>query len=272
MIVKQNWYHIYLIEQNSIEQNASFTSNLISLLLTLSMLGFEAKCVEHVAKNNGISKESIAQNMKDPSTVKTLQKIVKEKETNPVAKKVYQKAKEDALKTKRDIAQHEVKNNSKTVKQPQPVQKNFPLATVNDKVVSSVKAVEGSGSLDISSAGASGVMQVMEPAWEEINKEVYGGKYPYSKFKRDDKINTMMGKTYLEKLAKRLNKHHEIWKNKSNPYILLLAAYNSGFAHVEKCGFDEEVIKKKMPGVYDYALRGTNLINADENSFLPPQK
>lgn len=265
MTLKSNWYQNYIYQTaavlphiysdgniNQIEQDASWKENMLHILMAIAILGFDATAISHIVQKNKVNKALVENAMRDQELIAQLKEIIANKENDPIARSIYEDAKEDAMEVKNDMQASQTKQISD--KMPSKI-------VVDDNLINAIKAVEGSGSGDVSHAGASGTMQIMKPTWEEVNKEYFNGKYPYEQYRFNDEINMLIGKTYVQKLANMIEAHEEKWQqNQSDPYMLLLAAYNWGYGNVRKTGFDINVIKERVPSVYDYALRGRNMM------------
>ena len=235
-MIKNNWYQKY--NNQKIQQEAGIKENILYALMVLSIVGFDWKLIDVISNKFNVSKQTIV-------------------EKSNINSQEMQQIKEIIENKNRDNRFYEFINSAqqKAKEIQQPLQQ--PLIVTN-KTVDVVRQLEGSNASATSKMGASGIMQIMRPAWEEINIEKHNGKYPYDKFRFNKKINMMFGKEYLEKLAEQLNAVKHEWK--ADPYFLLFVAYNTGLKHAQECKYDERLILKHHPSAHDYATRGINLL------------
>jgi soluble lytic murein transglycosylase-like protein len=266
---RQTWYHQYLAEQYTIEHEAGWwKDNMVYILIGITLLGIDIRAISHFMQKHKVSKAEVENAMNDDDITQRMQEVLQKREQDALAKSIYDDAKKEAQEAKSATQATTIREKPDLSSEPQHkdlsnVNRIPNKVVIDDNFVRAVKAVEGSRSDDVSHAGASGVMQIMETTWKEINQEVFGGQYPYDEYRFEDDINILIGKAYLEKLAKMIENHRDKWQeSQSDPYMLVLAAYNWGYGNVRKCNFDINVIKEKAPAVYDYAERGKNLIGA----------
>ena len=153
----------------NIKQEAGVKENILTMALTsLLLLPLDIMAFKHIkSRKPDVPTELIIDNLKQAKQIK---ENVETGKYTPEEKKVYDEA-------------NVLKNEIKLIK---PQQNKL---VVTNNVVNVVKQLEGSNFNAVSGMGASGIMQVMKPAWEEINKEKHNGKYPYYKYRFNKKIN-----------------------------------------------------------------------------------
>ena len=276
-MIKHNWYGEFLEQENYVQQEAGAKENILIALLSLSIVGLDAQIFNLVSQRRNLSKkdlkEQIVQNGPEFQKAK---EIILNKDKDKFYAQLYEKAKKEGEEMKQMVTNQ----TSKQVVSPQdsnkaPAQsiknkveqkkdkskkksvKGIDLSA-SDQVISTIKALEGSNSTDISYAGAVGTMQIMPNTWKYVNEKYFNNQYPFEKYKFDEKINKKIGVQYINELVGWLKKHQGEWK--ADPHFLLFVAYNAGPGNVHKCKFDKATIKKSLPSAFDYGMRGTNIM------------
>jgi hypothetical protein len=147
---------------------------------------------------------------------------------------------------------------------------DFSKCEVTPELVQTIISMEHDPSKNTSSAGAAGVMQLMKPTWDELNRKHFGGKYPWHKYRFNKDVNIRFGTQYLKNIKAFLDDHQNEWK--ADQHSLIMACYFGGIGNVQDAHFDPHVMKRKLPLTYDYMTRGTNLMERDSETLLPYQK
>lgn len=141
------------------------------------------------------------------------------------------------------LNQEELLNDSK---KQDAVQKDvYQPCEITEEIINAVISMEYDSRKQVSSKGATGLMQIMPKTWEDINKNEFGGKFPFKTYAKNDKINKMFGTAYLKSIKKYLDSHKSEWKTDELP--LIFACYFGGWGNVRKAGFDPSKIKTKLP-------------------------
>lgn len=133
---------------------------------------------------------------------------------------------------------------------------------VTQELLNTVLSLEYDPRKQVSSKGAAGDMQLMEPTWNELNRKHFAGKYPWNKYRFDSKVNRMFGQQYLVDIKTFLDANRDKWKTDQVP--LMLASYHGGIGNISRCGFDPAVIMRHLPKTYDYMSRGSSLMGYQE--------
>ena len=197
------------------------------------------------------------QDMVDNASLKRKAEIVAlEKdlvEIKAQVQKEIQEAEMKALSQPSNVEQH---------KQARP----FASCEVTDELVNTIVTMEHDPLRGTSSSGAAGLMQIMRPTWDELNRKHFGGKYPWQTYRFNNKINKMFGRRYLKDLKGLLDANKDKWQADELP--LLIASYFSGFGNVQKHDFNPATIKTYLPKTYDYMTRGSNIMGYDEIAML----
>ena len=267
------------LDNDAMIREAGFKENLLTLALaSLFMMPIDAMVFKYMKNRKPeVSSDVIVSNL---NHAKEIKKNVETGKFTQDEKYLYDNA-------------QSIKNEIKPIEQFKPQEQTIEVApkqqpqqqtkrikpsqkqlVISNEVVKVVKQLEGSGANAVSHAGASGVMQIMKPAWEEINQKHFStpqhpkGKYPYEKYRFDQNINTQFGKLYLELLVTRLESCRNEWgkweKLGVDPYFYLLASYNTGFERIRKCNFNPKLIHNNHHKAFYYANSGMEKLGLEK--------
>ena len=95
-----------------------------------------------------------------------------------------------------------------------------------DALVSAVVEVESGGNpFAVGLAGERGLMQIKSGTWADMSRKAFGKPLPFSRA-FDPQLNTIVGRTYLQHLASRIEAERA--SGGAAPVELIAAAYNGG--------------------------------------------
>ena len=137
--------------------------------------------------------------------------------------------------------------------------KNIESVSIMD-FVNAIIQLEGASIRFVGPSRDTGVMQMLPSTWEEMNIRYYGGKFPYDRYKFNEKVQIMMGKQYVIHISNWLDRYNNVWG--ASKSFLIFATYNGGMGNIRRNAFDINNIRNNLPSVYSYAERGCNLIGA----------
>ena len=253
-----SWYKTAMLEKESSSMRMFLLLNALMLVIDAGVYTkiFPQRAAQLRQRHEIVE---VAQNMVDKATSHSASPM--EEQAVEKAKKELAKMNSSAIYPASQPSQEEVAKDQQEQTKLKEVErkkaKEFKECQIGKKEIEAIIAVEGSRADDVSSAGAVGTMQLLPATWEEINQKFFDGRWPWETYSTNPKVNRIFGTRYLNYLKDRLNAVKPRWK--ANEFFLIAAAYNAGFARIERCRFDPAVIKENHPGVYDYAKRACAL-------------
>lgn len=274
-----NWYCkyktaaiIYAIENGDLENLEKeagiqdILKNLPIWLVSALIMIMAGSSIQNVIKQKNLNKEKqiiLEQTLQDREMVKRVNNLMENIERGKDRYYIEQWEKrpmptQNALPIPSYLQE---KGTPQEQEQKENIEKSQEEFFVNNDVIKAIMDLENAGVRTVRRDGDTGVMQVLPGTWKEMNRLYFGGKYPYAKYQFNKNIQLAIGKKYLEHINDWLLRHKDKWKG--NQAFLLFACYNGGIGFVHQSGFNPNVIKRRNPNVFDYALRGCNIIGED---------
>jgi hypothetical protein len=247
------FYDRYLLANScpQLYSEAGLKENMFFALLSLALTGFDIGAINLISERTGVPvielKQKVSLKESDP-IYKEMEDLLKKRQEDSRVNNYVEKAEKLADEAKAEA--------DKPIGKPQSASPRTGC-DITDAMVKAVIAVEGAAANYVGKAGDTGVMQILPSTWEEINQKYYDGRYPYAKWAKNRDINIKFGKRYLGMIRAFLLSNKS--KLKGDLQFLIFAAYNGGIGNIQRMQFDPEQIKVKMPRVYDYAERASNL-------------
>ena len=269
-----NWYDRARLGDNDLTQEAGVKENFISSVLGALVMLLSGSALENAAEHYKLNKQVIERAAKDPRLVGRAREMLDSGDmiNAPISGMIPSRGLMppwqypqggDVGPTRADMPL-DLEGTVKSVREgfekrrQEETKRQHAPAQVTKAMVDVVTSLEHDPRRQVSSKGATGVMQIMGPTWEEINRKHFGGKYPYRQYARNKGVNKAFGEIHLKNIKDYLDQHRSEWK--TDQASLILACYHGGIGNVTLAKFDREIIRRKMPATYDYMVRGTNLL------------
>jgi hypothetical protein len=252
------WYDRAVLGGDDISQEAGMRETVLSSILgAIVMIMGGTKMSDAIARWM-VDKEDVERAVHDPKILGMAKEIRDRAGTvNTVdqLEDLIKSIEQDTLRLKRENEERARKSHEEGKKQDRRQPYGYSSKpTVSSELIDVVISLEHDPRRDISSKGARGLMQLMKPAWDDMNNKFFGGKYPYEQYALNDHVNKMFGSKYLSYIKERLQQYKHLWR--TDEESLILACYHGGLGNIMKAKFDPRILKKKMPLTYSYMIRG----------------